>query len=300
MTEKRAMFTLAHLSDPHLAPLPKPRFTELLGKRVTGYINWQRKRRYIHDPAVLAKIVGDMKAQAPDHVAVTGDIANIALPQEFLRGREWLESLGPSADVSFVPGNHDVYVSAAASYAGRQWGAFMSDDEGIKGFPFVRRRGPLALIGISTGVPTIPFAATGWIGTVQLTALAILLNDLKNENLFRVLMIHHPPVTQASQHKQLLDSAVLKRIIAAHGADLLIHGHDHVHMLNWLDGPNGTKVPAVGVPSASAVPGRDKDAAAYHLYRIDGTRGDWSCEVVSRALGADGEVTEQKRFVLAE
>jgi len=292
-------FTLAHLSDAHLAPLPKPRWSELLSKRVTGYINWQRRRQYIHDPAVLAKIVADMKAQAPDHIAMTGDIANIALPQEFLRGRDWLESLGAPRDVSFVPGNHDVYVSAAATYAARQWGAFMSDDEGISGFPFLRRRGPLALIGISTGVPTIPFAATGWIGTVQLTALAILLNELKNENLFRVLMIHHPPVTQSSQHKRLLDAAVLKRIIAAHGADLLIHGHDHVHMLNWLDGPNGTKVPAVGVPSASAVPGRDKDAAAYHLYSIDGTRGAWTCELVSRALGADGEVAEEKRFMLA-
>ncbi len=77
------MFTLAHLSDPHLAPLPEPRWSELIGKRVTGYINWQRKRRFIHDPAVLAKIVADLKAQAPDHIAVTGDIANIALPAEF-------------------------------------------------------------------------------------------------------------------------------------------------------------------------------------------------------------------------
>ena len=73
------MFTLAHLSDPHLAPLPEPRWSELIGKRVTGYINWQRKRRFIHDPAALAAIVADIKAQTPDHIAVTGDIANIAL-----------------------------------------------------------------------------------------------------------------------------------------------------------------------------------------------------------------------------
>ena len=159
------MFTLAHLSDPHLAPLPKPRWSELIGKRVTGYINWQRKRRFIHDPAVLAKIVADLKAQAPDHIAVTGDIANIALPDEFARGRDWLESLGAPRDVTFVPGNHDVYVREAASYAARQWGAYMSDDDGIAGFPFLRRRGPLALIGVSTGVPTAPFLATGWLGT---------------------------------------------------------------------------------------------------------------------------------------
>jgi 3',5'-cyclic AMP phosphodiesterase CpdA len=91
---------------------------------------------------------------------------------------------------------------------------------------------------------------------------------------------------------------VLLRIIAAHGADLVLHGHDHLHMINWLTGPNGTRVPAVGVPSASAMPGTGKDAAAYNLYRIDGSRGDWHCEIISRGLAANGEVGEQKRFRL--
>jgi 3',5'-cyclic AMP phosphodiesterase CpdA len=292
------MFTLAHLSDPHLAPLPKPHWSELLSKRVTGYINWQRRRRFIHDPAVLAKIAADMQRQAPDHIAVTGDIANIALPAEFPRGRDWLESLGPAKDVTFVPGNHDVYVQEAANYAARQWGAQMSDDDGIAGFPFLRRRGPLALIGVTTGVPTAPLLATGWLGTLQLAGLAETLNQLKSENLFRVLLIHHPPVSQAGRSKALLDAPVLLRIIAAHGADLVLHGHDHLHMINWLTGPNGTRVPAVGVPSASAAPGTSKDAAAYNLYRIDGSPGAWTCELISRGIAANGEVGEQKRMML--
>jgi 3',5'-cyclic AMP phosphodiesterase CpdA len=292
------MFTLAHLSDPHLAPLPSPHLAELIGKRVTGYINWQRKRRFIHDPEVLAKIVADLKSQAPDHIAVTGDIANIALPDEFTRGRDWLESLGAAKDVTFVPGNHDVYVQEAANYAARQWGAQMSDDDGIKGFPFLRRRGPLALIGVTTGVPTAPFLATGWLGTLQLAGLAETLNQLKNENLFRVVLIHHPPASEAARHKRLLDAPILLRIIAAHGADLVIHGHDHVHMLNWLAGPNGSRVPAVGVPSASAAPGTSKDAAAYNLYRIEGSPGAWTCELIARGIGPAGEVVEQKRMKL--
>jgi 3',5'-cyclic AMP phosphodiesterase CpdA len=293
-------FTLAHLSDPHLAPLPEPSWLDLIGKRITGYINWQRKRRFIHDSAVLEKIVADMKAQAPDHIAVTGDIANIALPGEFVQGREWLESIGPAQDVSFVPGNHDVYVGEAALWAKRMWGAFMTDDEEIEGFPYVRKRGPLAIIGVSTGVPTAPFLATGWIGTKQLTALVDILNQLKKENLFRVVLIHHPPVSLGGNTKKLLDAPVFMKVIATHGADLIIHGHDHIHMLNWLPGPNGTRVPAVGVPSASAIPGTDKHGAAYHLYRIDGTRGAWTCEVVSRGLDADGAVVEQNRFMVAE
>lgn len=292
------MFTLAHLSDPHLAPLPAPRWNELLGKRVTGYINWQRKRRFVHDPAALAAIVADVKTQSPDHIAVTGDIANIALAAEFRRGRDWLESLGAAHDVTLVPGNHDVYVREAATFAARQWGEYMCDDDGVEGFPFVRRRGNVVLIGLSTGVPTAPFLATGWVGTRQLIELTAVLKKLKNEDLFRVILIHHPPVSEASQHKRLLDAPVLKRIIAAHGAELLLHGHDHLHMINWLDGPDGTRVPAIGVPSASAAPGGGQESAAYNLYRIDGARAAWQCELVSRGLNPSGEVAQQKRFML--
>lgn len=292
------MFTLAHLSDPHLAPLPVPRWSELLGKRVTGYIYWQRKRRFIHDTTALATIVADIKTQAPNHIAVTGDIANIALAAEFPPGRDWLERLGPAHDVTFVPGNHDIYVREAAGFAARHWSAYMCDDDGVGGFPFVRRRDNIALIGLSTGVPTAPFLATGWLGAKQLAELAAVLNKLKNEDLFRVILIHHPPISEMARHKRLLDAPVLKRVIAAHGAELLLHGHDHWHMINWLEGPNGTRVPAVGVPSASAAPGSDKDNAAYNLYRVGGTRGAWQCELISRGLASSGEVAQQKRFML--
>ena len=292
------MFTIAHLSDPHLAPLPPVSWSELVGKRVTGYINWQRRRRFIHDPGTLAAIVADLRRQTPDHIAVTGDIANIALAAEFSQGRDWLERLGSAQEVTFVPGNHDIYVRTAAKFAGRQWGAYMSDDDAAGGFPFVRRRGNIALIGLSTGVPTAPFLATGWLGTNQLAGLAAVLNRLKNENVFRVILIHHPPVSTAARHKQLLDAPVLKRVIAAHGADLLLHGHDHLHMINWLDGPSGTRVPAVGVPSASAKGDTGRDLAAYNLYQIDGTRGAWQCALITRGVDASGEVVQQKRFTL--
>ena len=44
------MFVLAHLSDPHLGPVPTPRLAELAGKRALGFLNWHRKRRAIHRP----------------------------------------------------------------------------------------------------------------------------------------------------------------------------------------------------------------------------------------------------------
>ena len=116
------MFLLAHISDVHLAPLPSPAPGELMSKRGLGYLNWLRKRRAIHRPEVLAAIVADLNAQQPDHIAVTGDLVNLSLSNEFAPARAWLDALGPPHDTTFVPGNHDAYVRAAAA-APRRIGA---------------------------------------------------------------------------------------------------------------------------------------------------------------------------------
>jgi 3',5'-cyclic AMP phosphodiesterase CpdA len=290
-------FVLAHLSDPHL-PLPRPRLAELFGKRVTGYINWRRKRRFIHDRVVLDALTADLATRKADHIAVTGDIANIAAEAEFAPGATWLKSLGSAHNVSFVPGNHDIYVAAGRRYAVDAWGDYMSGDSGGIGFPYVRRRGPLALIGLSTGVPTLPGMATGTLGARQADALTALLRELKKDGAFRVVLIHHPPVSEAGWHKRLTDAARLKHAIAAEGAELLIHGHDHRRMLNWLEGPRGTRVAAVGVPSASASPATAKQSAAYNLYAIDGVPGAWSCQVTSRGVGRGGNITETQLMTL--
>ncbi len=291
-------FTLAHLSDPHLAPLPDPHWSELLNKRITGYLHWQRTRQFVHDASVLATIVADLKAHKPDHIAVTGDLANIALAQEFVRGREWLQGLGSPQQVSFVPGNHDAYVRAGMGYAIRQWGDYMCGDHDAADFPYLRRRGPLALIGLSSAVPSAPLMATGRLGPTQLVRLGEMLDTLKTERPFRVVLIHHPPVSQAKAYKRLLDADALKRVLAEHGAELLLHGHDHLRMLNWLAGPDGTRVPAVGVPSASAAPGMSRNDAAYNLYAIDGAPGAWRCEMTSRGINDAGTVVEQQRLKL--
>ncbi len=290
------MYTLAHVSDPHLSPLPVASFLELAGKRLTGWLNWQRKRHNVHDRAVLDAIIADVHAQQPDHIAVTGDIANIGLPAEYKNGRAWLDSVGAVGDVSFIPGNHDIYVSGCAEMAERGWGANMRGDGG-ETFPYLRRRGPLALIGVSSGVVTAPFMATGEVGPAQLEKLGALLDRHKGET-FRVVMIHHPPVSASPHHKRLIDADAFKAVIASRGAELVLHGHDHLNMVNWLDGPDNARVPAVGVPSASARPGMDHDAAGYNLYRIDGAPGAWRCEMVSRAIGEDGKVAEIKRGAL--
>ena len=121
--------------------------------------------------------------------------------------------------------------------------------------------------------------------------------------MFRVILIHHPPLSiPAHRFKWLTDAADLRAILAKSGAELIIHGHDHVHSLVWLEGP-GRHIPALGVPSASAAPSslhRAHQHAAYNLYRIDGTPGQWRCEAISRGYAnGSGRIVELERRTLA-
>ena len=303
------MFVLAHLSDPHLGPIPTPRLTELVNKRGLGLINWYRKRHRHHRGDVLDAIVADMKAHVPGHIAVTGDLVNISLPAEFARAARWLGEVGAPDDVTLVPGNHDAYIKRVKGHAAQHWGEYMRGDphpnppplagEGREGvFPFVRRRGPLAIVALTTSLPTGPFMATGWLGDEQLSRFADTLVALSREPVFRVVLIHHPPIPSRGHHmKRLTDAGKLRALLAEHGAELLLHGHNHQQQLMWLDGPKG-RIPAVGVPSASAIISTHDEPAAYNLYRIAGAPGAWECEVVSRGLraGHDGitELTRQR------
>jgi 3',5'-cyclic AMP phosphodiesterase CpdA len=301
------MFVLAHLSDPHLGPVPIPRFRELTGKRALGFVNWHRRRFVRHRPEALEALVHDLRSSAPDHTAVTGDLVNIALEKEFPPAREWLAQLGSAHDVSMVPGNHDAYVRDAIEHPASHWGDYMRGDGIGTGaphsrsgpFPYVRRRGPAALIGLSTALPTAPFLATGKLGADQLMRFSDALAHLAHEGLFRIVLIHHPPTAQGrNRFKRLIDAGPFRRVIAEYGAELVLHGHNHLHSLDWIEGPDH-RVPVVGVPSASAALRGDRDPAGYNLYRIAGERGRWRCEVISRGLkaGHDG-LTELSRRAL--
>jgi 3',5'-cyclic AMP phosphodiesterase CpdA len=293
------MFTLAHLSDPHLGPLPRANLLELSGKRAIGFINWHRSRKTFHRGDILEQILQDLKNHHPDHVAVTGDLVNLALPGEFAPALQWLRRVGEPDDVTVVPGNHDLYVRTAMHETRTHWGAYMPC--GADGnFPFVRRRGPVALIGLSSAIPTAPFMATGKVGAAQLDRLAVLLPQLAAEGLFRAVLIHHPPMrSPGDRFKRLIDSADLRAVLSRHGAELVLHGHNHIHSVKYLDGPHG-KIPIVGAPSASARGGETSDPAGYHLYRIDGAVGAWRCEAVTRGFrrGLDGIAEIAKRQLI--
>jgi 3',5'-cyclic AMP phosphodiesterase CpdA len=280
-----AAFTLAHMSDPHLSPMPKARLIDLAGKQALGHLNWTRNRHKYQRRDVLDALVSDLQARAPDHIAVTGDLVNLALEAEFAPALSWLESVGAADRVTMVPGNHDAYVRATQHRFAEAWKDYLDGDEvpdHDAAFPLLRRRGPLALIGLSSAVPTAPLLATGRLGRNQLDALERMLARLSAEQVFRVLLIHHP-LRSASRFKRLTDSPALLALLKRHGVELILHGHDHVHSTMRIDGPNGP-IPAVGVPSASALAHGRYPAAAYNLFSIERDGAVWRCEQTVRGM----------------
>jgi 3',5'-cyclic AMP phosphodiesterase CpdA len=291
-----AAFTLAHLSDPHLSPLPTARLRDLAGKRAFGYLNWTRNRHKFHRRDVLDALVSDMQAQAPDHIAITGDLVNLALEAEFAPSRAWLESVGAPDRVTVIPGNHDAYVRITRHRFAQAWGNYLNSDDtpgGGVAFPSLRRRGPLALISLSSAVPTPPLMATGRLGRTQLDKLERILAGLSTEQAFRVLLIHHP-LRSDSRVKRLSDSSKLLALLKQYGVELILHGHDHIHSTIWIDGPKGS-IPAIGVPSASAVAHGRYPGAAYNLFSIERDGDAWRCEQTIRGMDDKLHIHELRR-----
>jgi 3',5'-cyclic AMP phosphodiesterase CpdA len=290
-------FLLAHLSDPHVGPIPQPKLRELAGKRLTGYVNWQRGRYLVHDMQMLERITADMLAQGPDHVALTGDLVNIGLEKEFVTAQRYVARIGGPDFVSVIPGNHDAYVRSSYRYMAASAAPWMTGDGADQpAFPYVRIRDGVALIGLSSGVPTAPLLASGELGDKQRRAFARVLTEAKEAGLLRVVMIHHPPTRKgASMGRGLRDARDFEKIIATHGADLIIHGHNHRQSVVKIKGPEGD-VPVVGVASASALPGSPNHRAAYHLYRLSRAGSKTGISMQVRGLlasGAIGDVTTE-------
>jgi len=294
--------TLAHLSDVHLAPVRGLALRHLNVKRGLGYLNWQRLRRRVHRRASLDLVVADLKKNAPDHIAVTGDLINLGLPAEYEAAAAWLESLGAPDEVTVVPGNHDIYTHVRGDPGIARWADYMRADtwgakfavEAEGGFPFVRRVGPVALVCLNSAVETPPFIASGRLGAQQIAALADILPKAEHEGLIRVVLIHHPPLRgQAPARRALVDAAALERVLATCGAELVLHGHNHRDNcldFKWARG----RIPVLGIASGSVGRVHKREPLGrYNLLRITRGDGDVHIECTTRGLDAGGRVVDQ-------
>jgi 3',5'-cyclic AMP phosphodiesterase CpdA len=273
------MINLAHISDIHLSPMPSVGWRDLLGKRLTGYLNWKLRRHGELNSETLASLVSHLQAQKADFTAVTGDLVNLAMPAEIERAGAWLKALGPADKIAVCPGNHDAYVPGALESAQKQWGEYLKGETlDDSAFPFVRRIGELAVISCSSAVPTRPFLAIGRFDEQQAHRLGRILKVMGEADYFRTVLIHHPPNPEL-QHPSfgLKGHKLFREVIAEYGAELILHGHTHRSSIHSIPG-QGREVPVVGVAAASSAQGGTlDDPARYNLFRIERVGNSWSC-----------------------
>ena len=290
-------FNLVHLTDFHLFQARGAPWRSFLNKRCLSYLSWRLHRGKTNTPQVLTALLEFLPSVAPDHVAVTGDLTHMGLPAECMRARRYLERIGPSDQVFVIPGNHDAMVDAARQTWRDAWRDYLAADlqrqnqgryPGPEAYPAVRIRKGVALIGLSSAIPTPPFSAAGRLGEGQCRRLAAILDQTGRQHLFRVVLVHHPILRgQVRPRKSLRDAHDLRTILSRHGAELVLHGHTHRHSLKRLSGP-AAPIPVLGLPAATAIHADLEKRACLRVIEIRPERGGWRVKARDHRLASAG------------
>lgn len=264
---------IGHFSDVHLLSLKGARWIDFFSKRWIGGLNLLTSRSRHHHSAIFEAMVEDFNRGGIDHLIATGDITNVALESEFAFARSKFDAieLGPD-QVTVIPGNHDAYVEKGREHFEAYFVDYFRSDSGFDGqeaWPSVRIRGAVAVIGVSTSLQTPWFTAYGRVGADQLARLEAALGDPRLAGKLRVVAIHHPPAGERAFRKNrgLRDHREFAAVLERVGAELVLHGHEHLDLTEALDGPEGP-IPVHGIQSGTYEAGRPAMRARYRIYDV--------------------------------
>ncbi len=275
------MFRIAHLSDLHvLSPTGVEWRKILFNKRITGYANLLLRRGRVYRPEYLLAVL-EAAAACADHVVVTGDITNLGLESEYNEAQRLIDSVARSAEVTVVPGNHDIYLASIQRERRfpQHFGTLLASDLPQYAvqlpagpYPCVKLRGPIAIIALSSAVHRPPFVSSGTVGDVQLSALEKILAHPEVVRRTPVILIHHPPVDQRIRLAQLRDGLVdassLRGRFAPLSRGLVLFGHLHIRVRCKLQTPTGAL--DVVCASGAALDHPDPSVrAGFNLFEID-------------------------------
>lgn len=273
---------LVHLTDPHLSSLAGQTFLGLRGKRRSGFLSWQRNRRFVHRPEILEALVQALESCRPDLILVTGDLVHIGLEAEIEQAAEWLHRLGPPQRVMLIPGNHDNYAADSLAFLRRHWADYLPapetrSDDYTSGYPVVRTAADVRLVGVNSSCVTRIFSAAGALGDAQRKRLEERMDKPADRESFECLLIHHPPLPgMIHRRKALRDAAQLGRILDRRPPDLVLYGHIHVNREHVFESSRM-------YCTASASSATD---ASFRIFDLDRDGSGWRCRM--RLMTLDG------------
>ena len=222
------LMRLIHITDPHLSSLSFTRFSAVRGKRRSGFLSWQRKRRLAHRREILDRLTESVQAENADQLLVGGDLVHIGLAEEIVSAGDWLRQLAPPDRVFLVPGNHDLYATDSFAFVNEHWGDYLAASPGPEdhacGYPLLRKLGPVQVTGVNSSLPTRIFSARGEVGARQLERLP----ETFPADWVNFLLIHHPPLPGLTHARKALRDADLFGAWLEHSRpDVVLYGHVH-------------------------------------------------------------------------
>ena len=215
------------------------------------------------DLRVVAALIEDVAAAAPDLVAVSGDLTQRARHGEFHAAVQFLRALG--APVLAVPGNHDVTPFDLFERFADPW------------FRWRRHVGPetepvwidgqVAVVGLNTARRGGLYLnwARGGVGRARLARLEARLAALPRD-LFRIVVAHHPFAAPALRPGARLvgGAAPALQAFARHDVRMVLSGHLHLPDIAPIPGAR-----MMLVQGATATSHRLRGAPnAWHLIRV--------------------------------
>lgn len=286
---------LIHLTDVHLTQLAGCRWRDLRGKRWSGYLSWKRRRQALHSRDALDRLTAAVGAEAPDWLAVTGDLVQIGLESEIRDAAEWLAGLAPADRVLFVPGNHDVYARDSWAAIRRHWQAWLPPAavDSHAGYPLVRETREVTLVGASSACVTPAFSARGALGPSQFQRVASALEAARDAGRPAVLAIHHAPLPHMTHwRKALREARALEALLAATRPAFAVCGHLHRNEI----------ATHAGVPVFATAPASRAADASCRVFDIERSATGWQVRMQLKILQAGSSalrVVDEKSWPLA-
>jgi Icc protein len=164
-------------------------------------------------PQLAATVIAEVNALGPDAVAVTGDLTDMGLSDEYLQARALLDDI-ECERMLVVPGNHD----------SRNVGDVHFESLFGPRDPEIRLEG-VHILGIDSSEPDLDSGRVGRDGYRRIEERFAEPSD------FKIVAIHHHllPVPGAGRERNIVaDAGDLLRVLTANGADLVLCGHKHV------------------------------------------------------------------------
>lgn len=231
---------IGHISDIHWLDLSRVKTKDFLNKRLSGGLNLLSGRAKTHKQETTLAALKCLSEIPCDHVIVSGDLTNLALPAEFASVKLALNNYFSDQDLSIVPGNHDYYtLESARAHRFEEFIYHTSPGDLDLGFgrtwPFVRLKNDLAFIGLNSAQPRPWFVAAGRIGRAQCRALDAALGHPEVCDRLKIIILHHhlfrsnPKPGEAL--RSLEDRDVFLEICRKHKVELVCHGHNHLDAL---------------------------------------------------------------------